>query len=197
MLFTGKFWTESSSFKICFPPRLQASFPLPLFSYCFSPLSPQTLTLSSISLSSQWLFSSFHWAMLLWHSLRLSVPAVPCGSRGQGSVHARCSAAPKLEAAGCGDWRGAMLPSRCHTERLTEAAKRNAEKWTQGEGPGGRSTRCWSLATQNAVQELAASASPTESSLGSTPARADASESIIQQEPQVMHMDTEVPETLP
>lgn len=108
---------------------------------------------------------SFPWATLLWHSFGLSVPDAHCGSCGEGYVHA----AQEPGGGRCRGCRGAMLPSRCHTARLTEAAAQNAEKWTQGEGPGGRRARCWSLGTQDMVHELAASASPAESSSGSTP----------------------------
>lgn len=90
-------------------------FPLP-FSPTVSIRSTQTLTPSSISLSSQWLSSSFHWVMLLWQGFRLSVPN--CALREP--AWWKCTrVVPEPEGEACRRWRGAVLPSKGSRTRLT------------------------------------------------------------------------------
>lgn len=117
MLFTGKFCTKSSSFKICFPPIKYSFFPLPPLSYCFSPVSLNPDSLIDCTLiSTAFLFFS------LGHVAGAQPqPVSPRRALREPRSRARTCAGQEPEGGGCGGRREAMLPSRCHTARLTEA----------------------------------------------------------------------------
>lgn len=95
-------------------------------------------------------------------------PQPRCGSHSDENARARCS--------GARGWRllrveGGDVAKQMPQNWLAAWGSRHrthTPQWTQGEVPGGRGTRCYSLAIGSVVHKLAASASPAERSPGPT-----------------------------